>query len=79
MGPEARDGLTMSKCRKELMGSQIWGYGGDGGLDGFDGFDVVDEWWQRMVASMDGGDGWRRWWRRWMASMVDCGLRHRRH
>ena len=39
-------------------GLSVTGFGGDVGLGSYD---VVGDWWQRMVASMDGFDGWRRW------------------
>ena len=42
---------------------------------GLGSYDVVGEWWQRMVASMGGVDGWLRW----LAAMVDWDLRHRGH
>ena len=53
--------LTTGRYQSEegADGLSDMGFGCDVGLGSYD---VVGEWWQRMVASMGGVDGWRRWW-----------------
>ena len=45
------------------MGSLFWAVVMTQSEEGADGLSVLGSgWWRRIVASMDGFDGWRRWW-----------------